>query len=313
LASLDAWPISGASADEVKAKADRMGLYINMWPVVGHRPGPEAEAHAERHLRENERANRLHTEWIEEKDRNGKSPRAAELFAEICRGERPHNLALHAISKKVVQAERDPSRRGELFAAIRAILKDAMEPYCNEAERVVRMATVLLDAGRSMSTREESERERERWGEWSTEGALYAARYAGVVRRDMHGVLSLARPVDMEAPVGWDWMYEAMEKAVRHGVARYTDAGIELSAGAGTALTPRELAGAEAVAAGVNAYGEPPGLGRWLRENARGGRAMTWAEATVDACGARAEVGEAYERLVAQGRAPPADPREAAA
>lgn len=308
-AGLDARAISEASADTVKALADRMGLRIDMWPVVGHRPGPEAEAHSEMHVRRKERVNRLYKVLREEEARNGESRRAAELRAEIGRGERARSLERRAIAEKIVLAGRDASRRGELFAAIRGMLRKAMWPHCSEAERVVRMATVLLDAGRSMAASELSERVHDRWGEWSTEGSMYAARYAGVVDHDSYGVITLARPVDPGAPEGWDWMYEAMERAVGCGAARYTGAGIEMS-GAGN-LTPRELAGATAVAAGVNACGEPPGLGQWLRENARGGRALTWEEATVNARGANAEVGEAYARLVAQGRAPPADPREA--
>jgi len=308
----DAWACSEASADAVKALADRMGIRVDMWPIAGMRPGPEWEAHADRHAREYERMDRLRKALGEEEGRNGKSRRAAELRAELNSGERARSLARRDITEKVVRAERDPSRRGDLFAAVRMMLSQAEWPHCSEAERVVRMVTVLLDAGRSLSTGEESDRERERWGELSTEGALYAARYAGVVRMDMYGVLTLARPVDMEAPVGEEWMYGALEKAVRLGAARYTGGGIEVSGGDRT-LTPRERAGAEAVAAGVNAHGEPPGLGRWLRENAVGGRAITWAEATVNSRGADAEVGEAYARLVEQGRAPPAGPHGAAA
>jgi len=302
----DAWAHSEASADAVKALADRMGIPVSVWPVSGTRPGAEWEAHADRHAREDERQCRLREELREEEGRNGKSRRASELRAELNSGERARSRARRAIVEKVVQAGRDPSRRGELFAAVRGMLSQSIY-HCYDAEHVVRMVTVLLDAGRSLSTAEVSERERGRWGEGATEGALYAAQYAGVVDRDMYGVLSLARPVDTGSPVGEEWMYGALERAVRLGAARYTDAGIEVSGGA--ALTPRELAGAEAVAAGVNAHGEPPGLGRWLRENAGGGTAITWAEATVNARGAGAEVGEAYGRLAAQGRAPPADPR----
>jgi len=274
----DAWAYSEASADAVKALADRMGIPVSAWPISGMRGEAEWEARAEMHVREDERMNSLHKALSEEVERNGESRRAAELRAEIGRGERPHSLALGAIAEKVALAEHDASRRGELFAAVRGMLGQSVH-HCDESERVVRMVTVLLDAGRSLSMGEESDRERSRWGEWSTEGALYAARYAGVVMMDMYGVLSLARPVDMEAPVGEEWMYDALEKAVRLGAARYTDAGIEVSGGAGAALTPRELAGAEAVAAGVNAYGEPPGLGKWLRENARLTPSRPWPTA----------------------------------
>jgi len=305
----DAWAYSEASADAVKALADRMGIPVSAWPISGMRDEAEWEARAEMHAREDERMDHLDKALREEEGRNGESQRAAELRAELNSGERARSLARRAIHEKVVRAERDESRRGELFAAVRGMLVQSIH-HCDEAERVVRMVTVLLDAGRSLSTGEESDRERGRWGEGATEGALYAAQYAGVVDRDMYGVLSLARPVDTGSPVGEEWMYGALERAVRLGAARYTDAGIEVSEGAG-ALTPHELAGAEAVAAGVNAYGEPPGLGRWLRENARDGMGITWAEATVNARGADAEVGEAYGRLVAQGRAPPAGPHEA--
>ena len=299
----DAWASSEASADAVKALADRMGIPVSAWPIVGPRPGPETDAHFERHTREDERLAGVHRAWREEERLNGKSRRAAELYAELGRGERLRSLARRDISEKVVRAERDASRRGELFAAVRRMLSQAAWPNCGEAEYVVRMVTVLLDAGRSLSLSEESARERGRWGSGSTEGALYAAKYAGVVREDMYGVVSLVRPVDAEVPMGEEWMYGALEKAVRCGAARYTDSGIEVHGGSG-ALTPRELAGAEAVAAGVNEYGEPPGLGAWLRESPRGGEAITWAEATVISRGADAEVGEAYARLVARGRAP---------
>jgi len=148
----DAWACSEASADAVKALADRMGIRVDMWPIAGMRPGPEWEAHADRHAREYERMDRLRKALGEEEGRNGKSRRAAELRAELNSGERARSLARRDITEKVVRAERDPSRRGDLFAAVRMMLSQAEWPHCSEAERVVRMVTVLLDAGRSLST-----------------------------------------------------------------------------------------------------------------------------------------------------------------
>jgi len=119
----------------------------------------------------------------------------------------------------------------------------------------------------------------------------------------MYRVLYLERPIGDGEGMGEGWMYDAMERAVELGAARYTDNGIEMT-GAAAALTERELAAAEAVARGITEYGAPPGLAERLEERRRqrghDGR-TTWAEATVYACTARAEVGAVWADI-AKGR-----------
>jgi len=212
--------------------------------------------------------------------------------------------AREAVVGLVPQAERDASRRGALFGAIRRAV--ALSPMAGprDAEAAVLMATVLLDAGRPVATSEVARRVGERWGERAGESALYAAKFSGAMGED-YGVLYLERPVE-GGGADMAWMYEALERAVELGAARYTDGGIEMT-GAGAALAGRDLAGAEAVARGVSAYGEPPGLAEWLDRDLGDTRRVTWAEATVAARGARAEVLAAWERIAgARGPAPAA-------
>ncbi|MDD9843540.1 MAG: hypothetical protein OXU85_06610, partial [Thaumarchaeota archaeon] len=128
-----------------------------------------------------------------------------------------------------------------------------------------------------------------------------AARFSGAMRVDMCGVLYLERPMGYGEGMGEGWMYDAMERAVELGAARYTENGIEMT-GAAAALTERELAAAEAVARGITEYGAPPGLAEWLaREDHGDDRRVTWAEATVYARAARAEVGAVWADI-AKGR-----------
>ncbi|MDD9808463.1 MAG: hypothetical protein OXU25_01340 [Thaumarchaeota archaeon] len=222
--------------------------------------------------------------------------RTADLDAELDREEELQDMACDAVAALVPLAERDASRREELFVAIRRSVALSEPTSPSDADHVVLMVTVLLDAGRPVEGVEVSRRIRERWGEDADESAMYAARSSGAIRADMYGVLYLERPIGDGEGMGEEWMYEALERAVALGAARYTEGGIEMT-GAAAALTERELAAAEAVARGVTAYGEPPGLAERLEERRRqrghDGR-TTWAEATVDARAAEAEVGAAW-------------------
>jgi len=217
--------------------------------------------------------------------------------------------ACDVVAELVPLAERDASRREELFGAIREAVAMSGPIGPRDAELVVLMVTVLLDAGRPVETSEVSRRIRERWGEHAGESAVYAAKSSGAIRADMYGVLYLQRPAGDGTGAGEEWMYRALEAAVGLGAARYTGSGIEMTGAAAGALTGRELAGAEAVAAGVNAHGEPPGLSECLEaRRMRGGhgRKTTWAEATVAARGAEAEVGAAWARIARERALAPA-------
>ncbi|RNJ71689.1 MAG: hypothetical protein EB832_05385 [Thaumarchaeota archaeon S14] len=219
---------------------------------------------------------------------------AAELDAELDRKVAIHAKARDAVTELVPLAERDASRREELFGAIRKAVALSAPLGNLDAELVVLMVTVLLDAGRPVELSEVLRRIRERWGGRTTESALYSAKSSGAIRADMYGVLYLQRPIGDGEGMGEGWMYDAMERAVELGAARYTDNGIEMT-GAAAALTERELAAAEAVARGITEYGAPPGLPEWLaREDHGDARRVTWAEATVYAQAARAEVGAAW-------------------
>jgi len=248
------------------------------------------------------RMTRLSGELYRE-ERGGDGRRAAGLRAEI----RREKAALEGVRLDVVRlvalAERDASRREELFAAARRAM--SMFPAVDEHEvaLAIAMVTVLLDAGRPLPTGEVARRMREERGLHMSEGALYAARFSSAVRNDRYGVLHLHRPAGHGegTGLGEEWMYEALERAVGLGAARYTASGIEMT-GAEGALTAREVAGAEAVARGVCAYGETPGLAEWLNRAGRGREKITWAEATVIVRAARTEVGEAWARI-AKGRA----------
>jgi len=214
------------------------------------------------------------------------------------------------VVRLVPLAERDASCREDLFGAIRKAVAMSEPAGPRDAELAVLMVTVLLDAGRPVESSEASRRILERWGEHAGESAVYAAKASGAIRADMYGVLYLERPIGDGTGAGEEWMYESLERAVGLGAARYTGSGIEMTGTAAGALTERELAGAEAVAAGVNAHGAPPGLAERLEARRRGrghGSMTTWAEATVEARGAGAEVGAAWARI-ARGRAlaPPA-------
>ncbi|RNJ76341.1 MAG: hypothetical protein EB824_00680 [Thaumarchaeota archaeon S15] len=223
---------------------------------------------------------------------NGRT--AAELDAELDRKVAIHAKARDAVTALVPLAERDASRREELFGAIRKAVALSAPLGNLDAELVVLMVTVLLDAGRPVELSEVLRRIRERWGGRTTESALYSAKSSGAIRADMYGVLYLQRPIGDGEGMGEGWMYDAMERAVELGAARYTDNGIEMT-GAAAALTERELAAAEAVARGITEYGAPPGLPEWLaREDHGDARRITWAEATVYAQAARAEVGAAW-------------------
>lgn len=239
--------------------------------------------------------------------RGGEGRSLAEIAAGRRRREAPFQKISRAVMEGVALAERDGSRRGDLFEAIRKSVGMSKHVRPHDAELVVRMVTVLLDAGRPVHLNEASRRVKERWGSYFTESALYAAKSSGAIATDPYGVLYLQRPVGDGRGEGERWMYKALEKAVGLGAARYTDDGIEMAGGAG-GLTPREMAGAEAVAMGVTEYGEPPGLAEWLDRSHRsrgGGRRTTWAEATVEMCGGRAEVGAAYARIMAAREGPP--------
>jgi len=241
----------------------------------------------------------------------GRGGVAGELAAEVAGKRGPARGEHGAVRRMVVLAERDASRRTDLFAAIRKAVSAAGWARPDDAELVVRMATVLLDAGRPVEYGEVSRRMRERWGTPSTEPALYAARFSGAIRVDTCGVLYLRRPAGEGKGMGEEWMYEALERAVGLGAARYTDGGIEMTGDAG-GLSARELAGAEAVARGVTAYGEPPGLSGWLetcRMSGGGGERTTWAEATVGVRAAGAEVGAAWARISAERALAPAAAR----
>ena len=225
---------------------------------------------------------------------NINGPTAAELDAELDRKVAIHAKARDAVTELVPLAERDASRRGELFGAIRRSVALSEPKGLRDADHVVLMVTVLLDAGRPVELSEVSRRMRERWGEHTTESALYSAKSSGAIRVDMYRVLYLQRPMGYGEGMGEGWMYDAMERAVELGAARYTDTGIEMT-GAAAALTELELAAAEAVARGITEYGAPPGLPEWLaREDHGDDRRVTWAEATVYAQAARAEVGAAW-------------------
>ncbi|MDD9842578.1 MAG: hypothetical protein OXU85_01600 [Thaumarchaeota archaeon] len=214
-------------------------------------------------------------------------------------------MASDAAAELVPHAERDESRREDLFFAIREAV--ALSPWADrlDAELAVRLATVLLDAGRPMATTEAMRRVEERWGEFVNESAIHAARFSGAMRVDMCGVLYLRGPIGDGRGMGEYWMYKALERAVGLGAARYTEDGIEMT-GAAAALTERELAGAEAVAMGVTAYGEPPGLSEWLDRGHGGARRATWAEATVAARAAEAEVGAAWAKIAKERSLEPA-------
>ncbi|RNJ76340.1 MAG: hypothetical protein EB824_00675, partial [Thaumarchaeota archaeon S15] len=236
-------------------------------------------------------ADQLYGEILEILNTNGRT--AAELDAEPDRKEAIHAKACDAVTALVPLAERDASRRGELFGAIRrsVALSEPKDP--SDADHVVLMVTVLLDAGRPVELSEVFRRIHERWGEDAGESALYAARSSGAIRADMYRVLYLERPMGYGEGMGEGWMYDAMERAVELGAARYTENGIEMT-GAAAALTERELAAAEAVARGITEYGAPPGLAEMLASARGDGRRITWAEATVYAQAARAEVGAAW-------------------
>lgn len=62
--------------------------------------------------------------------------------------EEPRQRAQRAVAEKIVTAERDGSAREDLFRAIRRAvgMKRGLHPH--DPELVVRMVTVLLDAGR---------------------------------------------------------------------------------------------------------------------------------------------------------------------
>jgi len=216
----------------------------------------------------------------------------------------PHQKTPPDAAERVAAAERDGSRRGELFEAIRESIGTAgWKHRPHDADLVVRMVTVLLDAGRPMELNEASRRVHERRGAHLSESALYAAKFSGAVRGDMYGVLYLERPIGDGRGTGEEWMYGALERAVELGAARHTDAGMEVAGDATGALTAREMAGAGAVARGASAHGGPPGLpGRLsIRWRSRGGgRKTTWAEATVAARAAGAEVGAAYARIAGE-------------
>lgn len=252
------------------------------------------------------RQNRLCGELDREEARNGKSRRTAELEAEIRREGEALTRAHTAMAERVALAERDASRREALFEAIRETVAMMSSASRRDAVLAVRMAAVLLDAGRPLHLAEAGRRVKEGWGEHFTEPALYAAKFSGAIRADMYGVLYLVRPVGDGRGEGEAWMYEALERAVELGAARYTDGGIEMTGRACAGLSARELAGAEAVAAGVTEYGEPPGLAGWLERNRRGSRRVTWAEATVGAGAALAEVGAAWARIAAKRALAPA-------
>ena len=223
-------------------------------------------------------------------------PMAVKLEAKPDRKEALQDRAFDAVTELVPLAERDASRREELFGAIRKAVALSAPLGNLDAELVVLMVTVLLDAGRPVELSEVLRRIRERWGGRTTESALYSAKSSGAIRADMYGVLYLQRPIGDGEGMGEGWMYDAMERAVELGAARYTDNGIEMT-GAAAALTELELAGAEAVARGITEYGAPPGLPERLeelrRQRGHDGR-TTWAEASVHAQAARAEVGAAW-------------------
>jgi len=232
---------------------------------------------------------------------NGNGRTAAELDAELDRKEALQDMACDAVTELVPLAERDASRREELFGAIRRSVALSEPKGPRDADHVVLMVTVLLDAGRPVELSEVSRRMRERWGEHTTESALYSAKSSGAIRVDMYRVLYLERPIGDGEGMGEGWMYDAMERAVELGAARYTYNGIEMT-GAAAALTERELAAAEAVARGITEYGAPPGLAEMLDRDDHGDdRRVTWAEATVYACAARAEVGAVWADI-AKGR-----------
>lgn len=250
-------------------------------PPVAHRARTEGKGRLEAAAREGRAAPR------------GSASRSLAELAERARlVEAPIVAAQLTAKRAVALAERDEARRGSLFAAIRGAVALSPTASARDAEAVVLMATVLLDAGRPVAASEVSRRVRERWGVHAGESATYAARFSGAIRED-YGVLYLQRPVGDGRGMGEDWMYEALERAAELGAARYADGGIEMT-GAPAELTERERAGAEAVARGVNAYGEPPGLAEWLDRDLGDARRVTWAEATVVARAARAEVGAAW-------------------
>jgi len=247
------------------------------------------------------RMTRLSGELYREERGDGGGRSAGEIRAEIRREKAVLERARDAVAELVVLAERDASRRAELFAATRRAVSMFPAVDDNEAGLAIAMVDVLLDAGRPLPIGEVARRMREGRGRCMSEGALYAARFSGAIHKDCYNVLHLRRPVGHGAGMGEDWMYEALERAVGLGAARYTGSGIEVS-GAAAGLTARERDGAEAVARGVGAYGETPGLARLLEGNRGDSRRVTWAEATVAVRAARVEVGEAWARI-AKGRA----------
>jgi len=243
-----------------------------------------------------DRLDLLYAELDSEERNGGDGHRAGELRAEIRREKATLERARDAVAELVAPAESDASRRAELFAAARKAVSMFPAVDDHEVGLVIALLTVLLDAGRPLPIGEAARRMREGHGLHMSEGALYAARFSGAVRKDCYDVLHLDRPVGHGVGMGEEWMYEALERAVELGAARYTGGGIELT-GAKAALAPRELAGAKAVAMGVGAYGETPGLAEWFNGAGRGNKKVTWAEATVIVRAARAEVGEAWARI----------------
>ena len=112
---------------------------------------------------------------------NINGPTAAELDAELDRKVAIHAKARDAVTELVPLAERDASRRGELFGAIRRSVALSEPKGLRDADHVVLMVTVLLDAGRPVELSEVSRRMRERWGEHTTESALYSAKSSGAI------------------------------------------------------------------------------------------------------------------------------------
>jgi len=248
-----------------------------------------------------DRLDRLYAELDSEERNGGDGRRAAGLRAEIRRKKAELQGARLEVVRLVALAERDASRRGELFAAAHRAMAMSTAAFYPDADLAIAMVDVLLDAGRPLPKGEVARRMFEARGRHMSEEALYAARFSSAIQNDCYGVLHLHRPPGHGAGLGEDWMYEALERAVALGAARYTGSGIEMT-GTEAALTARELAGAEAVARGVGAYGETPGLAEWFNGAGRGRKRVTWAEATVIVRAARAEVGEAWARI-AGGRA----------
>jgi len=276
-------------------------------PMAAGAAGPEVpvgmRAVAEAGREWSDRLDRLYAELDSEERGGGNVRRAAGLRAEIRREKAALEGARLGVARLVALAERDASRRGELFAAAHRVMAMSPAAFYPDADLAIVMVDVLLDAGRPLPIGEVARRMREERGRCMSEEALYAARFSSAIQNDGYGVLHLHRPPghDEGTGMGEEWMYEALERAAGLGAARYTGSGIEMT-GAAAALTARELAGAEAVARGVGAYGETPGLAEWFNGAGRGHEMVTWAEATVIIRAARVEVGEAWARA-ARGRA----------